>query len=157
MNSPNATQIQAVNYLSGLSELIQGQLEAACADVVQTGSLLDEAIDQLNFSFNALHEGLALHEAALATDTDGPSLTQHVNSAVTGLQFHDLTNQLLQRIRLRLESLRDVVATGPVLDGAEPDWSRALETLATQQTAVEQQLQGALRQHDLDSGEIELF
>lgn len=153
MNSSYATQQPALDYLQGLSELIQGQLEAACADVAQTGQLLDEAIDQLNLSFNALGEGLSRHESA-----DVPSLTPHVHQAITGLQFHDLTNQLLKRITLRLEGLRAVVAAEPaLLKGGEADWQQALLDLSTQQTVIELPLQGALRQQNLDSGDIELF
>lgn len=155
MNSSNASHIQAIDFLLGLSELIQAQLLAACADVEQTGSLLDEAIDQLNPSFSALSEGLQQQDASPASDA--PPLTPHVHAAITGLQFHDLTSQLLHRIRLRLEGLREIVVTETELDSAEPDWGRALQTLTTQQAALEQQLQGALRQQTLDSGDIELF
>ncbi|MDD2728373.1 hypothetical protein [Malikia sp.] len=154
MNSSYATQQPALDYLQGLSELIQGQLEAACADVAQTGQLLDEAVDQLNLSFNALGEGLSRHETA-----DVPSLTPHVHQAITGLQFHDLTNQLLKRITLRLEGLRAVIAAEPTLlkGGGTADWQQALLALSAQQTVIELPLQGALRQQTLDSGDIELF
>jgi hypothetical protein len=154
MNSSSIGQEQAAQYLHGLSELIQGQLAAACADLEQTGELLDEAVDQLNLSFNALGEGLMQAQSGL---TEASPLVPHVHSAITGLQFHDLTSQLLQRILRRLEGLGEIVAAATTTDGRIPEWDRALQALAAQQAALEQRLQGGLRQQNLSGGDIELF
>jgi len=154
MNSSSIGQDKATQYLHGLSELIQAQIEAACADLAQTGELLDEAVDQLNQSFNALGEGL-MQEQDDRTDTS--PLLPHVHSAITGLQFHDLASQLLQRIRQRLEGLSEIAAAAAMSDGPATDWDQSRQTLMEQQSALEQRLQNRLRQQNLDSGDIELF
>jgi len=121
---------------------------------VQTGELLDEAIDQLNLSFNALGEGLMQKQDPMG---EASPLVPHLHSAITGLQFHDLTSQLLQRILRRLEGMSEIVAAAASSDGSIPEWATALQELAEQQAALEQRLQGSLRQQDMSSGDIELF
>ncbi len=154
MNSSSISQDKATQYLHGLSELIQAQIEAACADLAQTGELLDEAVDQLNQNFNALGEGLMQGQDG----GDSSPLVPHVHSAITGLQFHDLASQLLQRVRQRLEGLSEIAAVAAAMsDDPVPDWDQARQTLIEQQSALEQRLQNRLRQQNLDSGDIELF
>ena len=154
MNSSSIDPDKAAQYLHSLSELIQAQIEAACADLTQTGELLDEAVDQLNHSFNALGEGLMQEHDGRA---DPSPLVPHVHSAITGLQFHDLASQLLQRIRQRLEGLGEITAAAAIPTEPGPDWDQARQALMEQQSALEQRLQNRLRQQNLDSGDIELF
>lgn len=153
MNSSHLTDKQALGYLLGLSELIQEQIEIACADVVQTGQLLDDAIDQLNASFQALGEGLI--QPSPATDTSW--LVPHVHSAITGLQFHDMTDQLLRRIKIRLQDVQEIVSNSLVTNEHTTDWDKSMELLAEQRTAIQKQLRGSLRQTSLDTGDVELF
>ena len=156
MNSSSAQPSPSEQFLQGFCELVQAQVEAACSDLTQTDNLLDEAIEQLNTCFNALGEGLEQHEAA-RMPADSPSLRPHVHLAITSLQFHDLTRQLLQRVRLRLEGLQTAATTGLSLDATRPDWTQALEVLAAQQSQLGKTLQGELHQQDLSCGDIELF
>ncbi len=156
MNSSSSMPSQSEQFLQGLCELVSGQLEGARADLEQTENLLDEAIEQLNTCFSMLGEGLERHEQA-CMPADSPSLRPHVHLAVTNLQFHDLTRQLLQRVKLRLLGLEAAAAAGLKLDAPRPQWSQALETLASQQTQLENSLQGELHQQDLSCGDIELF
>lgn len=143
-------------FLQGFCELVQGQLEAACADLTQTDNLLDEAIEQLNICFNALGEGLQQREDA-RIPADATSLRPHVHLAITNLQFHDLTRQLLQRVRLRLQGLQAAAVAGLPTDAERPDWPQALQVLKAQQSQLGQSLQGELHQQNLSCGDIELF
>ena len=156
MNSSRAKPDPSEQFLQVFCELVLAQLEAACSDLTQTDNLLDEAIEQLNTCFSALGEGLQQHEAA-RMPADSPSLRPHVHLAITSLQFHDLTRQLLQRVRLRLEGLQTAAAAGLSLDATQPDWPQALEVLAQQQSQLGKTLQGELQQQDLSCGDIELF
>lgn len=156
MNSSSAQSSPSDQFLQGFCELVQAQLEAACSDLTQTDNLLDEAIEQLNTCFSALGEGLQQHEEARMS-ADAPSLKPHVHLAITSLQFHDLTRQLLQRVRLRLEGLQTAAAAGLPTDATRPDWPQALQVLATQQSQLGRTLQGELNQQDLSCGDIELF
>lgn len=88
---------------------------------------------------------------------DGPSLRPHVHLAITSLQFHDLTRQLLQRVKLRLQGLQIAAAAGLSLEAAPQNGAQALQVLETQQSQLESTLQGELHQQDLSCGDIELF
>lgn len=156
MNSSRVESNSSDQFLQGFCELVQAQLESACSDLTQTDNLLDEAIDQLNTCFNALGEGLQQHEAARMSD-DGASLRPHVHLAITSLQFHDLTRQLLQRVRLRLQGLQIAAAAGLSMDATPSNRAQTLRVLETQQSQLESTLQGELHQQDLSCGDIELF
>lgn len=156
MNSSRVESAPSDQFLQGFCELVQAQLEAASADLTQTDNLLDEAIEQLNTCFNALGEGLQQHEEA-RMPVDGPSLRPHVHLAITSLQFHDLTRQLLQRVKLRLQGLQIAATAGLSLEAAPQNGAQALQVLETQQSQLESTLQGELHQQDLSCGDIELF
>ena len=146
---------QSALFVQEFFELVRGQLEAACAELTQTDRLLDEAIEQLSLSFHALGEGLQSIESARIAENDQP-LLPYVHLAVTSLQFHDLTHQLLERIHLRLEGLRNAAGTLEP-EATEPDWALERQTLGSRCTELNLKLHKELHQHDLSTGDIELF
>lgn len=75
--------------------------------------------------------------AAMKSDLGG-----HVNSAVTSLQFHDLTLQLLDRMALHLDAMQAAVCSEPaVAAGGDVGTSRP----------------ATVTQSDMSAGEVELF
>jgi hypothetical protein len=155
MNSSGAMPSQSALFVQEFFELVRGQLEAACAELTQTDRLLDEAIEQLSLSFHALGEGLQSTEDARIGQND-PPLLPYVHLAITSLQFHDLTHQLLERIHLRLEALK-AAASALEPEGCEPDWALERETLGSRRAELDRKLHKELHQHDLSTGDIELF
>src|ERR1700709_2737111 len=94
------------------------QLTEVETDLVQTNHLLNEAIAKLSGSFLDLHKAVAAQQTIVAMivaqeskatplQIDELKQTQqeidtHVNSAVTGLQFQDMTSQLIERTLKRV-------------------------------------------------------
>ena len=155
MNSSGAMPSQSALFVQEFFELVRGQLEAACAELTQTDQLLDEAIEQLSQSFHALGEGLQPSKDARIGQNDH-ALLPYVHLAITSLQFHDLTHQLLERIHLRLEGLR-AAASGLESEAIEPDWALERQTLESRRAELDLKLHKELHQHDLSTGDIELF
>ncbi len=97
---------QIKNLLAGLSAHGAQHLTEVETDLVQTTFLLGEAIEKLGASFMAIHAAVcaqqkiidtllsvvpAPEEAAERIKTVQEEIGLHVNSAVTGLQFQDMT------------------------------------------------------------------
>ena len=146
-------------------------------DLAQTNSLLDEAIRKLGSSFVAIHEGLASHQALMSDLMDGQStvqlltlqatLNQHINAAITGLQFQDMTSQLITKMTKHIAELQDVFA---VLDRPERQIPAQAEDaailiildnmnteLARQKLVFDDVSRKIVTQQHLESGDIELF
>lgn len=149
---------------------------------MQTTFLLSEAIEKLSSSFMAVHEAvvtqqeeidalLVLHELPKsATEQLGKyreKIAAEVNLAITGLQFQDLTSQLITRTITRVNGLKEtLVALGEHGDVMEPEHeheeiARLLvemsANLTTRSDALESGLRRAVDQKNMSSGEIELF
>ncbi|MBS0308602.1 MAG: chemotaxis protein [Proteobacteria bacterium] len=151
-------------------------------DLVQTTVLLDEAIEKLGASFMAIHAAVCAQQEAVNQLLSSGAQAQedvarikhmsgeigrHVNSAVTGLQFQDMTSQLIGRTVRRVTGLREVVG---VLDTAsagmqaEADVGEVVEMLrilnevvVTQSAKLEGLLWKPVQQTHMESGDIELF
>src|SRR5687768_157050 len=97
--------------LSGVSVHGRRHLNEVETDLLQTELLLEEAIDKLTGSFMAIHSAVGSRQEAinrlLAGDTPTPEdseklsamsgeIGRHVNSAITSMQFQDMTSQLLE-------------------------------------------------------------
>jgi hypothetical protein len=86
---------------------------------------------------------------------------------VTGLQFQDMTNQLISRMMRRINGLRDVLGDiGLDSEGipAEMDEAslavrldRIREAVHAKSSALENELWKAVCQTHMESGDIELF
>lgn len=173
---------QVKRLLSSLSEHSAQHLSEMERDVVQTNILLREAIEKLSASFMAIHEAVSaqqeLVESLASQAGDGAQVTeqlrakreeigQHVNAAVTGLQFQDMTSQLLGRTIRRITGLRDVMegvgsgSAGMAAEGGTAQLHEALvdihQLLESQSQQLESELWRAVCQTHMESGDIELF
>lgn len=182
MATENSLMLQVSMLLSGLSNQGSQHLSEIETDLVQTNILLGEAIEKLSASFMAMHAAVTeqqqlvdalLKEASVAPDTmsalheTSQLIDQHVNAAVTGLQFQDMTNQLIGRTVRRVVGLRDVLEVLGTSGAAIPLnasneqmhglLSQINETLKTQSQALEKELWKAVCQTHMESGDIELF
>ncbi len=154
------------------------------ADLLQTTFLLSEAIEKLGVSFMAVHDAVTTQQQVLdawiarhsVEDKDMAELNElkqkigvEVNAAVTGLQFQDMTSQLIARTIKRVNGLKDLLedlaTKGDEIDpkeGQESDEiAKFLEEMSRSLNARSNALSGGLRrsvkQEDMTSGEIELF
>ncbi|MBC3886661.1 chemotaxis protein [Undibacterium griseum] len=168
--------------LSGVSDHGNAHLSEVETDLAQTALLLGEAIEKLGMSFLSLHSAVLKEqdEINLIIDTGSippesierirtiqSEISQHVNAAVTCLQFQDLTSQLISRTLQRCNGLREVLSTLGVVgndishDAPSGDIESLLKetTLRLERQSVDLQnlLRKAVHQKHLDSGDIELF
>ena len=173
---------QVKRLLSGVSDHGKQHLLEVETDLVQTAFLLGEAVEKLGASFFALHSAVKTQQQEIELllvdyDNDDPKLahlrvlqneiSQHTNEAVTGLQFQDLTSQLLARTVQRIIGLRnvlsDLASEGEILplEGPEEDIGGMLneinKNLDRQSLELKDLLRKAVHQKDMDSGEIEMF
>ena len=165
--------------LAGVSCQGKQHLHEVETDLMQTTFLLGEAIEKLGASFMAIHEAVTQQQAALEVLIASNSTTdealqacrekigQEVNNAITGLQFQDLTSQLLGRTLRRVEGLKELLASlaeqgNNMKTGKEhDDLMRLLREMNRNLNSQSAALQGGLRksvdQQNMGSGEIELF
>lgn len=173
---------QVRHLLSNLSDHGTQHLAEIETDLVQTNILLAEAIQKLGASFMAIHEAVSAQQQAidalLASGTGIPAesvaqikarqeeVGQHVNAAVTGLQFQDMTSQLIGRTMQRVTGLREVldgVASGSsgIPESSAEELLAALTSinsvLEEQSVKLENALYKAVCQTHMESGDIELF
>jgi hypothetical protein len=168
--------------LAGLAGQGNQHLAEVETDLVQTTFLLNEAIGQLGESFLAIHEAVLAQQRIIDLLIAGPALTpenaaqletipaqisKHVNAAVTGLQFQDITSQLINRTVKRVAGLRGVLTTigesGAVMTAdSETDEVLALlnsvnKIFENQSVKLENTLWKAVCQTQMKSGDVELF
>lgn len=168
--------------LSAVSEHGDKHLMEVEADLQQIVFLLNEAIEKLVSSFSQVN-ALVEQQQALLVDLDAQgkltmaeaaSLNRYkldigneINAVVTGMQFQDMTNQLLQRNINRVNGLKDLLQAlaehGHEMDADKEheDISRFLEdihhNLHTGSHALSGNLRKVVGQKDLTSGDIDLF
>lgn len=172
---------QVKHLLSNLSGHGTQHLTEVETDLVQTSILLGEAIEKLGASFMAIHEAVSAQQQTIDLLLSGATLTpdmaeklkarqgeisQHVNAAVTGLQFQDMTNQLIGRTVKRVTGLREVLdGVGSGSSGiSESNAEEIVESLSSINKVLEEQsaklesaLWKAVCQTHMESGDIELF
>ncbi|HJV85807.1 MAG TPA: chemotaxis protein [Noviherbaspirillum sp.] len=172
---------QVRHLLSNLSDHGTQHLTEVETDLVQTSILLGEAIEKLGASFMAIHEAISAQQEAIDLLLSGARPTpeiaeqlktrhreigEHVNAAVTGLQFQDMTSQLIGRTVKRVTGLRDVL--GGIGSGSsgisEGNADEIIDTLnginkvlEEQSLKLESALWKAVCQTHMESGDIELF
>ena len=168
--------------MSGVSEHGRKHLTEVETDLLQAGLLLEEAIDKLSRNFMAIHASVSAQQDTidllLAGGTPTPAaraslgalqaeVGQHVNAAITSMQFQDMTSQLLERTLKRVGGLREFLGTLGA-HGAEmlPDSDNEIiveslgkvsMALAIQSLELRGVLRRAVSQQHLESGDIELF
>jgi len=161
------------------------QLTEVETDLVQTNILLGEAIEKLGSSFMELHTAVLAQQKELEVVMAGngtlstediarlkvmqDDITVHVNAAVTGLQFQDMTSQLLERIVRRVIGLRDALGvlsansfeitpdSAQSVEMLEVLLKNTVESMEERLTALENGLWKTVRQTRMESGDIELF
>lgn len=173
---------QVKRLLTGVSDHGKKHLVEVEADLIQTTLLLGEAIEKLGASFMAIHAAVytqqGIIESLLAGDAPTPEniahlkklheeIGLHVNAAVTGMQFQDMTSQLIDRTMRRVTGLREFLGTlGANGAGMLPESdNEAIVTmlssinmaLAIQSLELKNVLRKAVSQKHLESGDIELF
>jgi hypothetical protein len=159
-----------VVLLSKLSNIIDSHLLEAADDVCQTRLILNEAIIKLERSFYGIQDELAKQRRlaeATGNDAGQDRLTAHLHQAIIGLQFHDLTDQLLQRVNARFDGLREMLVVMDYKktmvsghDQAEDisiSLRKADETLTALSVKLQLTLSKSLRQEHMGSGDVELF
>lgn len=168
--------------LSGVSDHGRRHLVEVETDLVQTNLLLEEAIVKLTASFMAIHQAVETRQDAIdrllagaAPSADdvaalggmSAEIARHVNGAVTGMQFQDMTSQLLDRTLRRVSGLRAFLATlnahgaGIVPESDSEEIVERLgqvgSALALQSIALRGMLRKSVEQRHLESGDVELF
>jgi hypothetical protein len=172
---------KVVQLLSGIAEHGDLHLAEVEGDLVQVDVLLTEAIKKLCASFMAIHQAVDQQQAAvssvLASGAHSPEklaqleklrgeIEQHVGAAITGLQFQDMTSQLIGRMAKHLGGLREVFGALDLSESIMPEAGSdsaltLLDTISDQVTSRFAKLDGVVRstvnQRHMDSGDIELF
>ncbi len=168
--------------LTGVSNHGKRHLTEVETDLIQTGLLLEEAIEKLTGSFMAIHSAVGARQATIDLLLAGgtPSaddnarlgrmsgeIGEHVNSAITSMQFQDMTSQLIDRTIKRVCGLREFLGTlgehGAIVEpesGSEEIvelLSKVSMALAIQSLELRSVLRKAVNQQHLESGDIELF
>lgn len=168
--------------LTGLSEQGIQHLTEIETDLLQTNLLLEEAIAKLGASFMAVHGAVSVQQemvdalieaksgsgqSAVGIKAMSDEIGRHVNDAVTGLQFQDMTRQLIERTLKRVIGLRAMMGTlgssaqGLPEVGSNEQTVAVLRSINKQLMMQNQELAEALwktvRQKHMDSGDIELF
>lgn len=182
MSEKNLIGSQVKQLLSGVSDHGRAHLLEVETDLAQTALLLGEAIEKLGVSFMAMHEAVLKEQQeidVLISEGNVPpqaiekireiqnEISQHVNAAVTSLQFQDLTSQLISRTIQRCEGLREVLnllgaengqsQNEEVSENIEQILLNAIARLEKQSNDLQAVLRKAVHQKHLDSGDIELF
>jgi vacuolar-type H+-ATPase subunit I/STV1 len=168
--------------LSGVSDHGKKHLTEVETDLIQTELLLEEAVDKLTASFMAIHQSVGARQAAINLLLEGGALSAdersrlvgmsddiglHVNSAITSMQFQDMTSQLIDRTLKRVTGLREFLGTlGAHGADIAPDsgseeivdlLGKVSMALAIQSLELRSVLRKAVSQQHLRSGDIELF
>ena len=168
--------------LTGVSDHGKRHLTEVETDLIQTELLLEEAIDKLTGSFMAIHSAVGSRQETidllLAGGTPTPEesarlgrmsgeVGEHVNTAITSMQFQDMTSQLIDRTIKRVCGLREFLGTlgahGAVVEpesGSEEIvelLGKVSMALAIQSLELRSVLRKAVNQQHLESGDIELF
>lgn len=173
--------IELQRLLNRVSEHGSQHLQAAEADLEQTSFLLEQAIKTLSGGFMQINQLLSQQQQLLgdALQTQDIEATQRfdiltlreqihleINTVVTGLQFQDLTNQLIMRTVKRISGLRDLltVLASHRMDmhtsqneSIEELLEKIHDNLSLKSGALKDGLSQEVKQKHMVSGEIELF
>ena len=168
--------------LSGVSDHGKKHLTEVETDLRQTELLLEEAIEKLTDSFMAIHAVVGERQDSInrllagATPSAEESahlggmsgeIGQHVNSAITSMQFQDMTSQLIDRTLKRVTGLREFLGTlgahgADILPEAGSEeivdlLGKVSMALAIQSLELRSVLRKSVEQRHMESGDIELF
>lgn len=168
--------------LSGVSAHGRRHLSEVETDLVQTTLLLEEAVEKLTTSFMAIHRAIDANQATIDRLLAGQAPTadesarlnamsgeigRYVNTAITSMQFQDMTSQLLDRTLRRVTGLRDFLTTlsehgADILPESDSEeiverLGKVSMALAIQSMELRSVLRKSVEQKHLESGDVELF
>jgi hypothetical protein len=171
------------SLLAAVSDHGKQHLIEVEADLQQTTFLLSEAIEKLGVSFMAVYDAVSQQQAVIdglmAEHKFSEAQTQRlvafkekigeeVNGAVTGLQFQDLTSQLIARTIRRVNGLKELLEElsthGEEMDPNQEheDIAKYLDRMNNTLNQSSNALAGGLMrrsvgQKDMATGDIDLF
>lgn len=168
---------QVMRLLSGVSVHGDQHLAEVERDLVQMDVLLDEAIKKLCTNFMAIHHAVDRQQEALNGLLAGSmpaseyaarfealrgEIGRHVGAAVTGLQFQDMTSQLIGRMVQHLAGLRDVFGALDTNGAALPESGNEallalLGDIGKRVGVRSSGVRSTVNQRHMESGDIELF
>lgn len=182
MTEKTTVAIHVKQLLSGVTKEIDRHLAEADSDLRQTSLLLDEAIVKLTTSFIAIHAAVNAQQAAMRVAAGSRQVTageaatslaqceeisRHIDAAMIGLQFQDMTDQLIKRTSRRIAGVRDVcnglcTESETLATGVDEQVTGALlkqlrERLQGRSDALHQTMWKAVCQTHMESGEIDMF
>ncbi|MHB1052934.1 MAG: chemotaxis protein [Thiobacillus sp.] len=181
LSSSEQMNKQVMHLLSGVSMHGDQHLAEVERDLVQMDVLLEEAIKKLGSSFMAIHHAISKQQetldSMLSEERSSPDLAirleaiqseinGHVGAAITGLQFQDMTSQLIGRMVNHLTGLRGVFGELDSSEAALPESGNEallerLNQISDRVGARCTELAGGVRstvnQRHMESGDIELF
>lgn len=181
MDTINLSIHELQRLLSRVSEHGSQHLQEAEADLAQTRLLLTQAIQTLSNGFLQINQLVNQQEQLLDGALQNQSMDAkraggiaalrgqiqlEINTVVTGLQFQDLTDQLITRSVQRISGVRDLLqglASHPADVPAAQNASVAQlleemhDNLSVKSGALKEGLNQEVKQQHMHSGEIELF
>jgi hypothetical protein len=171
--SNEALTMDSIRLMTLLSGRIQSSLSKSTKDIQQVMSLLDQTIDQLIQHFLSINMDLQQLKNQVPEQGATSALSHCENaiqSIVTDLQFHDIANQLLNRVQGRFSSLQNMlsaIAADSALMTTSTDqinftdltaYLECIERLiADTQSQSQNPVAETIRQTPMSGGEIELF
>ena len=182
MNTAHLPVVELQRLLSQVSEHGSQHLFGAEADLEQTLHLLEQAIKTLSSGFISINQ-LVQEQQQLVADKLQQSgvdasqcadlvavqenINQQINTVITGLQFQDLTSQLIMRSIRRISGLRDLLTTMASdgcakctveqYDTAEQMLENMHNSLSLKSGALKEGLSQEVNQIHMLSGEVEMF
>jgi methyl-accepting chemotaxis protein len=171
------------SLLAAVSEHGKQHLVEVDTDLQQTSFLLSEAIEKLSLGFMSIYDAVSQQQVLIEELAEKYHLEvadieklavfktkvgEEVNGAVTGLQFQDLTSQLITRTIRRVNGLKEILEElSTHSQEIEPHQEHEeivhyLERMNTSLNAGSHALAGGLQrrtvgQKDMATGEIDLF
>lgn len=182
MTAKKLLSLQLKRLLFSVADHGNQHLSEIEADLIQTNILLREAIDKLSASFMAVHASICaqqemvssllvkegqLNENTARIRAASVDIDLQINAAITGLQFQDMTNQLICRGLQRLAGLSkvlEILGDSSTKMAAETGNEEIVGVLRNINHLLEQQsgklesdLWKTVCQTHMESGDIELF
>ncbi len=140
---------------------VDTHMVAAIADIRQINLILDEAVSKLNNSFFLINHSLDANRDSL-NDLVFDTLTPSLNSAVTALQFHDLTSQLSSRLVNRLDGISEILECTQHLGSDKSEITVEVLNILNARVLehndnLHKKFNQSLNQQHMECGDVELF
>ena len=173
--------VQVMHLLTGVSAHSDQRLAEIESDLAQMDVLLEEAIKKLCSSFMAIHLAVDKQQETLSSmltdarkspecverlESIQSEINRHVSAAITGLQFQDMTSQLIGRMVKHLTGLRVVFGELDSSESSMPEnnyeeladkLNRISDRVCAHCDEQTEKVRSSVSQRHMESGEIELF